>query len=55
MHSDDEVYFSYSIPYTYSDLLGFVKRIRNDGFMLESKIGVSLGGIDIIMLTITDY
>ena len=52
---DDEVYFAYCIPYTYSDLLDYIKENKNEKYMVESKLGVSLGGLDIPLLTITDF
>eukprot|EP00826_Nyctotherus_ovalis_P022204 TRINITY_DN17284_c0_g1_i3.p1 TRINITY_DN17284_c0_g1~~TRINITY_DN17284_c0_g1_i3.p1 ORF type:complete len:210 (+),score=36.90 TRINITY_DN17284_c0_g1_i3:69-698(+) len=56
-YADDEVFFAYSVPYTYTDmnkLLREIKNIRNVGeFMREGVLCKSLGGISIPILTIT--
>ncbi len=52
---NDEVYFAYCIPYTYSDLLTFIREIKNDEIVQEGKLCISLGGLDVPILTITDF
>lgn len=81
-YDDDEVYFSYSLPYTFSMVTNLVNQItdmqhkliqefknkRNEDQFHDPKINensfklvetsnitTSLGGIDVPMLTITDF
>lgn len=49
------MYFAYCIPYTYSDLLDDLRTLKDQSLMQETKLGVSLGGLDIPLLTITDF
>lgn len=53
----DEVYFSYGFPYTFSKLHSFLKTIRNDpvkmSFYHETTLCKELSGVDVPLLTIT--
>jgi murein tripeptide amidase MpaA len=51
---DDEVYFAYCIPYTYSQMLGDISRLSAE-FVKKDNIGCSLSGVDIPILHITNH
>ena len=57
-YSDDRVYFAYSVPYTYSDLLKLLGEVREcckngNIFFKEEVLCRTLSGINVPILTIT--
>lgn len=63
-HDDDKVYFAYGLPYTFSMLSSFMAEIEkvqtqekniNSPIVKISTAGLSLSGISIPMITITDF
>jgi hypothetical protein len=53
-YADDKIFFSYCIPYTYSNLIHFLRGIKSKtDFYQESTLGKTLSGADIPFLTIT--
>jgi hypothetical protein len=54
---DQEVFFAYAIPYTYSKLERFIKRIstpQNKDILMVEKLCESLGGLNIPLLKISN-
>ena len=53
---NQEVYFAYSVPYTYTDLEKFIKEIKEDypTLLTSKRLCESLGGVDLPLLTITN-
>jgi cytosolic carboxypeptidase protein 2/3 len=45
---------AYSIPYTYSDLCGFLKYIQISPYIKRDSLCKSLSGVDVPMITVTD-
>ncbi len=54
-YSNDEVYFAYCIPYTYSDMLQHLRLIKNSQVLQQTRLTFSFGGLDIPLLSITDF
>lgn len=52
---DDEVFFAYCIPYTYGQLQQDIKQISHSPFVRKFSIGLSLSGLDIPLLFISDH
>ena len=57
IYDDDSVYFSYSVPYTYSNLLSLLDSFEKDSeiskFLLRVPLCRTLGGNIVYLLTIT--
>ena len=63
--ADEKIWFAYSLPYTYSMLINFIKAIEDIQNQPEHKtnnmiykrevIGKSLSGVEIPLITITDF
>ena len=56
-HDDDSVFFSYSVPYTLSDLRNDLQRIDKDAsrskYVHSAVLCKTLSGVDVPLLTIT--
>lgn len=60
-YDNDDVQIAYCVPYTYTDLLDFLKEqssleyVKASNILREEKLCSSLSGVEVPMLTITDY
>ncbi len=57
-HDHDEVYFAYSFPYTFSEVLRYLDRITNYSnreILRRAPLCQTLAGNDIDMLIITNF
>jgi hypothetical protein len=52
-YEDMEVYFAYSIPYTYSYLQTFINSIRANPLVTVSSLCESFSGLDVPLLQIS--
>ena len=50
---NDKVYFAYSEPYTFSDLMELIQQIKAEDYVKCETLCKSIGGIDVPLLTIT--
>lgn len=53
-YQEDEVFFAYCVPYTFSRLLLQLKQLPTQ-YTIQGVLGKSLAGIDIPVLQITDF
>ena len=53
-HDDDEVFFAYCIPYTYSQLQQDIRLYEKSLYVKELTLGRTLSGLDIPLLHITN-
>jgi hypothetical protein len=53
LYDKDEISIAYSVPYTYSTLLRFLSDKTSLPHLKISKLGQSLSGLDVPLLTIT--
>ena len=53
-HDDDEVFFAYCIPYTYSQLQQDIRFYEKSSYVKELTLGRTLSGLDIPFLHITN-
>ena len=49
------VYLAYSLPYTYSKLLGLLKTLEANPFVVNDSLCYTLSGVQVPFLTITDF
>jgi hypothetical protein len=57
-HEDDEVYFAYAIPYTFSRLVHLLKEFKRTVSERVLKLGYlckSLSGVDVPLISISDF
>ena len=53
--ANETLRFAYSVPYTYSELLSFIYCVMDSKYMKKEMLCKSLSGIEVPMLTITDF
>lgn len=53
--ANETLKFAYSLPYTYSDLLEFLRKIELEKCVRQEVLCKSLSGIDVPLLTVTDF